>query len=97
MSIDFTPTAYTVRNPGNGQQVRYEGEGWARPISVAQVGYANLAAEYPALFTHIVPDHFVQEYCRALDAAAWSGGGDVNVNGIILRLAEKGLGQARFS
>ena len=31
-TIDFTPTAYTVKSPGNGKELRYEGENWKNAI-----------------------------------------------------------------
>jgi hypothetical protein len=47
----------------------------------------------------VVPDHFVQEYCRAYDSSCWGGSGGYSLDsaGVFFRLAEKGLGQARFS
>jgi hypothetical protein len=48
----------------------------------------------------VVPDHFVQLFCKAQDNASWSGGYGVSYEtqqGIFLSLAEKGLGQARFN
>ena len=98
-TIDFTPTAYTVRSPGNGQPVRYEGEGWKWDIERAKSIYEEFATDYPALAALVVPDHFVQEYCRDYDRNLWSGGRGFGVHGDrpFFELAEKGLGEARFS
>lgn len=68
---DFTPTAFTVRSPGNGQQRRYDlnspSAEWGRE------SFARLAADWPGLAAGVVPDHYVQSYCRAADSASWSG------------------------
>jgi hypothetical protein len=47
----------------------------------------------------VVPDHFVQEYCRDYDSNLYSGGRGFGVSGdrAFFRLAEKGLGVAQFS
>ena len=90
-TADFTPTAYTVRNPGNGKPCRYEGDDWSRTISRAEQMWSVLMEAYPSLTKAIVPDHFIQEYCRCCDAASWSGSygpGDGAPVEIILKLLE---------
>lgn len=98
-SIDFTPTTYTVKSPGNGKTRRYEGEYWEQAITDAKVELAQLINEYPNLARFVVPDHFVQEYCRDYDSNLYGGGRGFGVSGkgAFFRLAEKGLGAARFS
>jgi hypothetical protein len=98
-NIDFTPTAYTVKSPGNGQPRRYEGDDWKNAVANAKVELAQLTNEYPNLARFVVPDHFVQEYCRDYDSNLYSGGRGFGVNGdrAFFRLAEKGLGAAQFS
>lgn len=56
-------TAYTVRDPGNGERRRYGGEHWLLEISRAERVWSDLVESYPHLTKAIVPDHFVQEYC----------------------------------
>jgi hypothetical protein len=99
MSIDFTTTAYTTRSPGNGQQVRYEGENWKYAIEGAKRELVRLVETYPNMARFVVPDHFVQEYCRDYDRNLYSGGRGFGVYGeqAFFRLAETGLGHARFS
>ena len=96
-NIDFAPTAYTVKNPGNGKPCRYDGNDY-RPADGKQE-YRRLTETYPNMARFVVPDHFVQEYCRAFDASCWSGGGGMGVDTvrIFTQLAETGLGQAKFS
>jgi hypothetical protein len=98
-NIDFTPTAYTVKSPGNGQLRRYEGDDWKNAVANAKVELAQLTNEYPNLARFVVPDHFVQEYCRDYDSNLYSGGRGFGVSGdrAFFRLAEKGLGVAQFS
>jgi hypothetical protein len=98
-NIDFTPTAYTVKSPGNGQPRRYEGDDWKNAVANAKVELAQLTNEYPNLARFVVPDHFVQEYCRDYDSNLYSGGRGFGVSGdrAFFRLAEKGLGAAQFS
>lgn len=67
------PTAYTVTDPGNGEKRRYGGDDWSRTISRAEQMWSVLMEAYPSLTKAIVPDHFIQEYCRCCDAASWSG------------------------
>jgi hypothetical protein len=70
---NFTTTAYTVRDPGNGKPRRYEGEGCKHNIKRAEEMWTKIAEAYPTLTRAIVPDHFVQEYCQRCDSASWSG------------------------
>lgn len=99
MTIDFTPTAYTVKSPGNGQPRRYEGDDWKWAIEGAKKELTRLSEAYPNLAQLVVPDHFVQEYCRDYDRNLYSGGRGFGVHGdqAFIELAERGLGQARFS
>lgn len=88
----IVPTAYTVRNPGNGKPCRYEGDDWVRTISRAEQMWSVLVESYPSLTKAIVPDHFVQEYCQRCDAASWSGSygpGDGAPAEIMLKLLER--------
>ena len=96
-TIDFTPTAYTVRSPGDGSQVRYEGEQWDWDIRRAKSIYEELVTDYPALAALVVPDHFVQEYCRGCDSASWSGSTFREWNEVFLELVNRGVKQTRFS
>ncbi len=98
-NIDFTPTAYAVKSPGNGQLRRYEGEYWEYALANAKVELAQLTNEYPNMARFVVPDHFVQEYCRDYDSNLYSGGRGFGVTGeaAFFRLAERGLGQAKFN
>lgn len=92
----ITPTAYTVKDPGNGRKRRYGGKDWKDDISRAEQLWSNLIEEYPHLTKVIVPDHFVQEYCRLCDAASWSGsygpGGGAPAE-IMLKLLEVAAGR----
>ena len=93
---NFTPTAYTVRDPGNGKERRYEGDHWLLTISRAEQALRELVESYPTLTTAIVPDHFVQEYCRRCDSASWSGSygpGDGAPAEIMLKLLERSAKQ----
>ena len=90
------PTAYTVRDPGNGKERRYEGDHWLLTISRAEQMWSALVESYPALTSAIVPDHFVQEYCRCCDSASWSGSygpGDGAPAEIMLKLLETAAGR----
>ena len=96
-TIDFTPTAYTVSDPGNGKERRYESDHWAYDISRAKVRFEDLEGEYPTLAALIVPDHFVQEYCRGCDSASWSGSSFNGELRVFLELANRGALQAKFN
>ena len=85
-TIDFTPTAYTVKSPGNGQERRYEGDHWLFDISRAKSSFEVFSLDYPALAALIVPDHFVQEYCRGCDNAAWSGSSYTDAKEVFLQI-----------
>lgn len=97
-TIDFSPTAYTVKSPGSGKIMRYESGMYPQMVGEAEREYIQLADEFPNLSRFVVPDHFVQEYCRAYDSNLYSGGGGYGVRGIahFLMLAERGVGQAQF-
>ena len=91
-NIDFTPTAFTVRDPGNGKERRYETGTHPRSVADGQRVFTQLAEAYPNLAATVVPDHFVQLFCRSQDNASWSGGYGVSYEqqlGIFLGLAEK--------
>ena len=93
-TIEFTHTAYTVKSPGDGKSIRYEGEDWNMDIRDAKRIFAKVSEDYPTLTSRIVPDHFVQEFCRSMDSASWSGGrggSTEEVFRILLRLTEKEL------
>jgi len=96
-NIDFTPTAYTVKNPADGKPCRYDGNDFRQADGEQE--YRRMTESYPNMARFVVPDHFVQEYCRSFDASCWSGSGGRNVDSvrIFTRLAETGLGQAKFS
>lgn len=98
-NIDFTPTAYTVRSPGNGQARRYEGDEWKYAIVGAKRELDRLVETYPNLARFVVPDHFVQEYCRVYDSNLYSGGRGFGVHGdrAFFELAEKGLAEDKFN
>jgi hypothetical protein len=98
MDIDFTTTAYTVTTPGNGKPGRYEGENWKYAIEGAKRELVRLVETYPNMARFVVPDHFVQEYCRVYDRNLWSGGRGFGVYGdnAFFELAEKGLAQSNF-
>ena len=99
-NIDFTPTAFTVKDPGNGKDRRYEPAQHPRMVADAQRAFIQLAEEYPGLVKMVVPDHFIQLHCRAQDNASWSGGygvtsGDARM--VFLNLLEESAKQNRFS
>jgi hypothetical protein len=99
-NIDFTPTAFTVKDPGNGKERRYEAVHYPQAVGDAARVFTHFADLYPSLAALVVADHFIQLYCQAKDNASWSGGYGVSYEtqqGIFLSLAEKGLGQARFN
>ena len=99
-NIDFTPTAFTVKDPGNGKDRRYEEGTHPRMVADAQRVFAQFADHYPTLAAQVVPDHFVQLFCRAQDNASWSGGYGVSFEQqqfIILTLLEEAAKQNRFS
>ncbi len=95
-TIDFTPTAYTVKDPGNGQLRRYEGDHWEFDISQAKSVFEDFAGMYPTLAALIVPDHFIQEFCRSCDSASWSDT-SFSTLAVFLQLAERGASQAKFN
>jgi hypothetical protein len=100
MDIDFSPTAFTVKDPGNGKELRYEEAHHPQMIAGAQRAFTLIAAEWPTLASSVVPDHFVQLYCRAEVGASWSGGFGVSIqhrNQILLDLLETAARQNRFS
>jgi len=100
MDIDFTPTAFTVKDPGNGKERRYEAGTHPRSVADGQRVFTQLAEAYPNLAATVVPDHFVQLFCRSQDNASWSGGYGVSFEqqlGIFITLAEKAASQNRFS
>ena len=87
----IVPTAYTVRDPGNGKSRRYEGDDCKYSIDRSAQAWNVLVESYPFLTKSIVPDHFVQEYCQRCDAARWSGSwgpGDSASVEIMLNLLE---------
>lgn len=95
-NIDFSPTAYTVKNPGNGKPHRYDdNDGYTED---AKRELERLVEVYPNAARFVVGDHFVQEYCRAYDASCWSGSGGPRRGPLVFfKLVETGLGQAKFS
>lgn len=98
MDIDFSPTAFTVKDPGNGKERRYDAALQTR--SDAERVFTHFAEEYPSLAAQVVPDHFVQLFCRAQDAASWSGGYGVSYERqqvILLGLLETAAKHNRFS
>ena len=100
MDIDFSPTAFTVKSPGNGQERRYEATTHPTMTAEAQRAFTLIAADWPALARTVVPDHFVQLFCQAEDAASWSGSFGVSIERqreIFLDLLETATRQNRFS
>jgi len=90
------PTAYTVRDPGNGRKRRYGGKDWQGDIARAERMWYTLVEAYPMLTRSIVPDHFIQEYCQRCDSATWSGSygpGDDAPAEIMLKLLETAAGR----
>jgi hypothetical protein len=99
-NIDFTPTAFTVKDPGNGKDRRYEAVTHPRSVSDAAREFSRLAEEYPALVAMVVPDHFIQIHCQTQDNNSWSGGYGVSADQgrmILLNLLESAAKQNRFS
>lgn len=99
-NIDFSPTAFTVKDPGNGKERRYEEGTHPRMVADGQRVFTQLAEAYPNLAATVVPDHFVQLFCRSQDNASWSGGYGVSFEqqlGIFITLAEKAAKQNRSS
>jgi len=99
-TINFTPTAFTVSDPGNGKERRYEATHYPQRVADAQRVFTQFADYYPTLAGTVVPDHFVQLFCRAQDNASWSGGYGVSYEtqqGIFLNLAEEAANRNRFS
>jgi hypothetical protein len=100
INIDFTPTAYTVKDPGNGKDRRYEAVHYPQRVADAHRVFAQFADHYPTLAGQVVPDHFVQLFCRAQDNASWSGSYGVSFEQqqfILLTLLEEAAKQNRFS
>ena len=99
-NIDFTPTAFTVKDPGNGKERRYEAVTHPRSVADAARVFTQFTELYPNLAAGVVPDHFIQLFCRAQDSASWSGGYGVSYEqqlGIFLNLAEEAAKRNRFS
>lgn len=99
-NIDFSPTAYTVKDPGNGKDRRYEADTHPRSVADGQRAFSQLAEAYPNLAATVVPDHFVQLFCRSQDNASWSGGYGVTFEqqlGIFITLAEKEANRNRLN
>ena len=99
-NIDFTPTAFTVSDPGNGKERRYEEGTHPRSVADAQRVFTQFAEHYPTLAGQVVPDHFVQLFCQAQDSASWSGSYGVSFERqqfILLTLLESAAKQNRFS
>ena len=99
-NIDFSPTAFTVKDPGNGKERRYEAALHPTSVADAQRAFIQFADNYPTLAGQVVPDHFVQLYCRAQDNASWGGSYGVSTAQlmfIILTLLEEAAKQKQFS
>ena len=99
-NIDFTPTAFTVKDPGNGKERRYEASHHPQMVADAQRVFTLFADSYPTLAGQVVPDHFVQLFCQAQDSASWSGSYGVSFERqqfILLTLLESAAKQNRFS
>jgi hypothetical protein len=100
MDIDFSPTAFTVKDPGNGKERRYEATLHPQMVASAARAFTLLAADWPALGRLVVPDHFIQLFCQAEDAASWSGSFGVSIDRqreIFLDLLETAVRQNQFS
>ena len=100
MDIDFSPTAFTVKDPGNGKERRYEAALHPQAVADGARVFTHFAGLYPSLAALVVPDHFVQLYCQAKDSASWSGSYGVSYErqqGIFLSLVETAVTQNRFS
>jgi hypothetical protein len=99
-NINFAPTAYTVTDPGNGKERRYEATHYPQRVADAQRVFTQFADYYPTLAAGVVPDHFVQLFCQAQDAASWSGSYGVSFERqqfILLTLLEEAAKQNRFN
>ena len=99
-NIDFTPTAFTVKDPGNGKDRRYEAVTHPRSVADAAREFSRIAEEYPTLVKLVVPDHFIQLHCQTQDNNSWSGGYGVSADQgrmILLNLLEKVATQNRFN
>jgi hypothetical protein len=99
-NIDFSPTAFTVKDPGNGKERRYEAVTHPTMTADAQRVFTQFADIYPTLAATVVPDHFVQLFCRAQDNASWSGGYGVSFESqqfILLTLLEEAAKRNQFS
>ena len=99
-NIDFSPTAFTVKDPGNGKDRRYEAVTHPRAVADAARVFTQFTEHYPTLAATVVPDHFIQLYCRAQDNASWSGGYGVSFEQqqfILLTLLEEAAKRNRFS
>ena len=100
MDIDFSPTAFTVKDPGNGKDRRYEAVTHPRMVADAAREFGRLAEEYPTLVKLVVPDHFIQVHCQTQDNNSWSGGYGVSSDQarmIFLNLLETAATQNRFN
>ena len=100
MDIDFSPTAFTVKDPGNGKDRRYEAVTHPRSVADGARVFTQFAEKYPSLAALVVPDHFIQLFCQAQDSASWSGGYGVSYErqqGIFLSLVETAVTQNRFN
>lgn len=100
MDIDFSPTAFTVKDPGNGKERRYDAATSPRMVTDAARVFTQFADMYPALAAQVVPDHFIQLYCQSQDNASWSGGYGVTYERqqfILLGLLETAAKHNRFS
>jgi len=99
-NIDFSPTAFTVKDPGNGKERRYDAATNPRMVTDAARVFTQFADNYPTLAAQVVPDHFVQLHCRAQDNASWSGGYGVSFEQqqfILLTLLEEAAKRNRFN
>ena len=99
-TINFTPTAYTVKDPGNGKERRYEATHYPQRVADAQRVFTQFADYYPTLAGTVVPDHFIQLFCQEQDASSWSGIYGVSFERqqfILLTLLEEAAKQNRFS
>ena len=97
MEINFSPTAFTVKDPGNGTIRRYDPD--TQVAADARRAFTAAVEEWPALAALVVPDHYVQTYCRAADNASWSGHGMVSrerERTILLDLLEREVIGRRF-
>ena len=99
-NIDFSPTAFTVKDPGNGKDRRYEAVTHPRSVADAAREFSRLAEEYPVLVKLVVPDHFIQLYCQTQDNNSWSGDYGVSTGEarmIFLNLLEAAVKGNQFS